>query len=258
MPLFSVVVPAYNSRSTIGAAVESVLENEVSLEVLVIDDGSPDPVVSADLPSGPVRLLPLAVNGGTARARNHGILSAKGDWVAFLDADDTYEARRLDSARSFLAERDVDGLATDTVVVSSDGSSRLTGPTPNEEGLLHLRTSLVCASLILSRSLFTRIGLFDPHWQIQEDADFWLRMILLGSRLAHLPRPAYVYHLNDAGKTQGRDPLLGLHEFRNIHLANALRPGVRSLDRAILLGRALKWEQRAVPFHLDRLRRRTS
>jgi glycosyltransferase involved in cell wall biosynthesis len=253
-PLFSVVVPAYNSRATIAAAVESVLQNEASLEVLVIDDGSADPVVPEDLPPGPVRLLPLAANGGTARARNHGITSAEGQWIAFLDADDTWEPQRLDAAKSFLAGRRVDGLVTDTVLVSPNGSSRLTRPTPNDEGLMHLRTGVVCASLVVSASLFERVGLFDPRWHIHEDADLWLRMILTGARIAYLPRPAYEYRLNDEGKTRGRDRLLGLHEFRNIILANAARPGVRVRDRAILLVRALKWERQAIPYHLDRLR----
>jgi glycosyltransferase involved in cell wall biosynthesis len=253
--LFSVVIPAFNSRATIGAAVESVLQNEASLEVLVIDDGSADPVVPEDVPRGPVRLLPLAANGGTARARNHGITSAEGQWIAFLDADDTWEPQRLDAAQSFLADREVDGLVTDTVIMSSDGSSKVASPTANDEGLMHLRTGIVCSSLILSASLFKRVGLFDPRWHIQEDADFWLRIILSGSRIAYLPRPAYVYRLNDEGKTLGLDPVLGLHEFRNINLANALRPGLRARDRAILFIRALKWERQAVPYHLGRLRR---
>jgi glycosyltransferase involved in cell wall biosynthesis len=254
-PLFSVVIPAYDSRATISASVESALQNETSIEVLVIDDGSPNPIVSEDLPPGPVRLLPLRSNGGTARARNHGIMSAEGQWIAFLDADDTYEPQRLDAAEAFLAERDVDGLVTDTVIVSADGSSRVASPSPNEEGLMHLRTSCIFGAHILSRSVFERFGLFDSHWRIQEDADLWLRMTLGGARIAHLSRPAYVYRLNDEGKTLGRDPVVGLHETRNIHLANAIRPGIRTRDRALLLARAAKWERGALPYHLGRLRR---
>ena len=254
-PLFSVVIPAYNARDTIPAAVDSVLQNDASHEVLVVDDGSRDPVASDDLPPGPVRVVRLPTNGGTAHARNHGITAAKGRWIAFLDADDTWEPHRLDAARSCLAERNVAGLVTDTIVVSSDGSSRVASPTPNADGLMHLRTGLVCGALILSAPLFERVGLFDPRWRIQEDVDLWLRIILSGTRIAYLPRPAYVYRLNDEGKTLGRDPVLGLHEFRDIHVANALRRGVRARDRAILLVRAIKWERAAVPYHLARLRR---
>ncbi len=253
-PLFSVVIPAYNSRATIGDAVASVLQNEVPFEVLVIDDGSKDPVQEGDLPVGPARLLALSKNGGTARARNHGILGARGRWIAFLDADDTYEPGRLDEIYSFLSTHPLDGVATDTLIIATDGSVRTSAPTPNREGLLHLRTSCIFGSHVLSRELFERIGLFDPHWQIQEDADLWLRMILSGARIGYLPRPAYVYKLNDDGKTLGRRPVIGLHEFRNIHLANALRPGVRLIDRAILLARAAKWERRALPHHVANIR----
>jgi GT2 family glycosyltransferase len=154
-----------------------------------------------------------------------------------------------------LVDRDVDGLVTDTLIVSLDGSSRVANPSPNADGLMHLRTSVICSALVLSAQLFERVGLFDPHWRILEDADLWTRLVLSDARIAYLPRPAYVYNLNDQGKTLGRDPLLGLHEFRNINMANAFRPGVHMRDRLILLVRALKWERRAVPHHLKRLRR---
>jgi glycosyltransferase involved in cell wall biosynthesis len=254
-PVCSVVIPAFEARATIGPAVESVLENESALEVLVVDDGSNDPITNNDVPTERVRLLRLPVNGGTARARNHAILHARGSWIAFLDADDTYEPNRIDALMSFLASRDLDGVATDTIVVEANGTSRTTGPTPNGEGLLHLRTSCVFGSHILARSLFEKVGLFDPHWRIQEDADLWLRMILSGARIGYQPGPAYIYKLNEQGKTLGRSAIKGLHEFRNIHLANALRPGRTLRDRLILLARAGKWEGRALPHHVAALKR---
>ena len=55
-PLFSVIVPAYKAR-TIRETVASVLDPTVSMEVLVVDDGSPDPILPRDLPEGPIRLI---------------------------------------------------------------------------------------------------------------------------------------------------------------------------------------------------------
>ena len=246
-PLFSVVIPAYNARASIADAIESCLTNRVPIEVLVVEDGSPDPIHETDLPRGPVCLFTRARNGGTARARNRAILAARGRWIAFLDADDAYEPGRLDAAAEELSHRSgLDGLVTDAVIISPDGSSRVSRPTVNSDGLLHLRTSAIGAAHILSRFLFESIGLFDPHWRVNEDSDLWLRMILSGARIGYLPRPAYLYRLHQGAKTSRLDAVEGLHEFRDIHFVNAIRPRVPLKARGILLARALKWEREAL------------
>src|SRR3954453_22339742 len=146
-PPFSVVIPAFNARKTIRSAVESIFQNDVLTEVVIVDDASDDPVRADDLPAGDVRLISRETNGGTSRARNRGILNARGRWIAFLDADDAYEPGRLYETTAFLESRpDVDGLITDALLVSSDGSSRIAAPNPNSEGLMHLRTGCIFAA----------------------------------------------------------------------------------------------------------------
>jgi len=255
-PLFTVVIPAYESHATIGRAVRSALENQTPLEVVVVDDGSSRPLGWGDLPHGPVRLIRMSRNSGTAIARNTGIRNARGRFIAFLDADDEYEPERLDRLRNSVEETALDGVVTDTLVLSTDGSSRVASSTPNSEGMMHLRTSCVFGAHVLDRSVFDRLGYFDPRWRIQEDADMWLRLILSGACIRYVPRPRYIYRLNDAGKTLGKRAVVGLHEFRNIHLVNAFRPGVSMKNRALLIGRAGKWERRALPHHIEEATRR--
>jgi len=253
-PVFSVVVPAYNARSTIGSTVESVLQNDVPLEVLVVDDGSADPIQAEDCPHGPVQLIRRETNGGSARARNRGILAARGHWIAFLDADDEYEPGRLDAADRFLASTPrLDGLITDTVLLWPDGSSEVAAPRPNEEGLLHLRTGYVAGAIVLSRDVFEDVGLYDPHWQLQEDEDFCLRVLLSGARIGYIPRPAYVYRINLSGRTQGADPIKRCNYSRDVHLSNAVRPAIPLTTRGLLLARALKWERQALPHRLNKV-----
>ena len=86
-------MPSWNAASTIERAVESVLEErDIPLECVVIDDGSTDgtaDVVQAIAGRDPrVVLIRLPANGGVSNARNLGLAAARGEWLAFVDADD--------------------------------------------------------------------------------------------------------------------------------------------------------------------------
>ena len=93
----STIIPAYNAAKTIGRAVECVLAQTYHpAEILVIDDGSPDELAMALVPyQHRIRLIQKS-NGGAASARNVGIDNARGDLIAFLDADDYWEPRKLE------------------------------------------------------------------------------------------------------------------------------------------------------------------
>src|SRR4051794_3496133 len=96
----SVVIPLYNSATTLPRAVSSVLHQTVDhTEVLIVDDGSEDgslsvacSIASAD---ARVRVIPLPANKGKPHAMNRAISEARGKWIGVLDADDWYEPNRL-------------------------------------------------------------------------------------------------------------------------------------------------------------------
>src|SRR5262249_29352596 len=95
----SVVIPYYRASRTIRRAVGSVLRQTTAPhELLVVDDGSPDgdELAAALLPFGAAATLLRKTNGGAADARNYGIDHAHYEWVAFLDADDYWEADKLE------------------------------------------------------------------------------------------------------------------------------------------------------------------
>ncbi|MDE6433917.1 MAG: glycosyltransferase [Lachnospiraceae bacterium] len=94
----SVVMPAYNCEKYIKTAIESVLAQSVSLELLVIDDHSVDKTVEciqAFLDDGRVKYVQNERNLGVAKSRNKGIEMAKGKYIAFLDADDYWMEDKL-------------------------------------------------------------------------------------------------------------------------------------------------------------------
>ena len=93
-PLVSVIMPVYNGEKYIRKAVESVYEQGVSLELLVIDDGSTDhteEVLSAYEGREDFRYIKNEQNMGAAGSRNRGVGLAQGTYIAFLDADDWWE-----------------------------------------------------------------------------------------------------------------------------------------------------------------------
>src|SRR5215203_336114 len=97
-PTVSVLIPAYNVAGYLDKSVSSALDQEVDVEVIVVDDGSTDstPQAIRRLEADPrVRGFRLPVNGGPSAARNKALDEARGEWIAFLDADDWFAPGRL-------------------------------------------------------------------------------------------------------------------------------------------------------------------
>jgi glycosyltransferase involved in cell wall biosynthesis len=92
----SVIIPTYNRAAQVPVAVRSVLEQtSPPHEVIVIDDGSTDATGDALAPfMDRIRYIRIG-NGGVSAARNRGIHEATGNWIAFLDSDDTWRAEKL-------------------------------------------------------------------------------------------------------------------------------------------------------------------
>src|SRR5947209_192198 len=95
-PKVSTVIPAYNASGTILRAIESVLaQTRPPDEILVIDDGSTEDLSLTLEPFRACVTLIRKPNGGAASARNLGLDLSRGDYIAFLDADDYWEPRKL-------------------------------------------------------------------------------------------------------------------------------------------------------------------
>lgn len=109
--MISVVIPAFNAEETIERALDSVLgQSHRDLEVIVVDDGSSDGTAEiVDFfarRDSRVQLI-RNVHGGPGAARNAGIEAARGEWVAFLDADDEYASRAFEAALERVGTQDV-------------------------------------------------------------------------------------------------------------------------------------------------------
>ena len=112
IPTITAIIPLYNGRDFIQAAIESVLAQTLPpTEVVIVDDGSTDQgmeIVERIARSHPLKLLRKA-NGGQSSARNHGAANSGGDLIALLDQDDIWYPNHLrELVEPFLERRSVD------------------------------------------------------------------------------------------------------------------------------------------------------
>ena len=90
-PLISVIMPAYNALPYIDQAIRSVLDQDYpNIELIVVDDGSRDGTPELAEQFGDRVKVLRQKNAGPAAARNKGIAASRGDFIAFLDADDVW------------------------------------------------------------------------------------------------------------------------------------------------------------------------
>jgi glycosyltransferase involved in cell wall biosynthesis len=182
MPGVSVVIPAYNAESTIAETLGSVFDQTYrDFEVLVIDDGSVDATARVAASYDPhVRVISVA-NGGVSRARNRGIAEATADLIAFLDADDLWEADKLERQVAALENSRHAGLCV-TGAVRIDGEGQILERMPLHASDDVCRTLLLnamavgCLSSGMARAeLLNELGGFDARFSQCADWDLWLR-----------------------------------------------------------------------------------
>lgn len=189
-PTISVVVPLYNKAAYVEEALRSVLAQQMpALEVLVIDDGSTDdgPAYVRALADARVQLV-TQPNAGVSAARNHGIALARGDLVAFLDADDRYQPGYLAAIVALVRQFPQAGmLCTGYQRVDPQGRRQtclhpqLAADTSALIADFHgdwSHAAFACADTIaVRRSLLRRLSPAFPVGEcLGEDQDLWLRL----------------------------------------------------------------------------------
>lgn len=212
-PRVSVIVPVYNGAATIAGTVRSILAQTFrDFEVLVIDDGSTDGsgaiarAVAADLGAGDrLRVLGRA-NGGQAIARNQGMAAARGDYFAFIDADDWWTPDKLAAQVAALDAHPAAGLAYSwTVLVNGDRQplgGRVEAPFSGAVHGLLLVTDFISSGSnpLVRRGAIARVGGFDPALVPSEDWDLWLR-IAAEFEVICVPEPHILYRQRPASSS---------------------------------------------------------
>jgi glycosyltransferase involved in cell wall biosynthesis len=186
-PLVSVIIPAYNAQDFIAGAIQSVLQQTFQdFEIVVVDDGSTDGTVDALAPFRDRVRYYRQPNAGPSAARNRGIASSTGKYIAFQDADDLWLPDKLAKQVDYLEHH------TDCVLVYTDFTwnpvtkqSRLQHFEPRQAGkwFLHLlqQNFIATPTVVIRRETLDNQELFNPWLRGAEDLDLWLRLARVGS-----------------------------------------------------------------------------
>ena len=178
----SVVIPTHNRCHTLARALDSVIAQSVQpLEVIVIDDGSTDetgPLLKSHYPQ--VKVFRQS-NHGVSHARNRGIETAQGDWIAFLDSDDAWYPGKLEAQLRELERNPATRLChTDEHWIRNGKRINQRFRHAKRGGRIFQHCLPLCAispsASLIHQSVFADIGYFDEDLPACEDYDFWLRL----------------------------------------------------------------------------------
>lgn len=192
--LVSVIIPAYNAEAYIKNSVDCVnAQTYRPLQVVVVDDGSTDRTGAVVQGIDGVTCI-RQENGGPSKARNTGIRNAKGEFVAFLDADDTWIPGKLEMQMKLFHEHpELDLVFSDAEITRRKPKERtftVFGEKKLGKAAFHsewqvpdaleriLRDNFITTSSVVARKPLFAHAEFNPHRRFAEDWELWLQLTL--------------------------------------------------------------------------------
>jgi glycosyltransferase involved in cell wall biosynthesis len=202
MPLFSVIIPAYNRAGIIVRAIQSVLAQTcIDYELIVVDDGSTDntvEVLRSWIEHNNLRYI-YQENRGVCAARNAGASIATGRYLTFLDSDDQVKSNWLEDFKSLISTSDCDILFCSTEVIRPNGEIkkiscldpyRMNG---KDKGIA------LAGSWAMKARVFIEIGGYDESIRYGENTELKIRWNNHGLSQEFLDRCNLIYHESISG-----------------------------------------------------------
>ncbi len=240
----SVIIPCYNQGEYLKEAIDGVLaESRPTREVIVVNDGSVDQTAETAAAYGDRIVYVEQENRGASAARNIGMRMARGEYIAFLDADDVSVPSRISIQAAYLDRHPEVGLVCSEVML-------LTGPgrlrrrprfrrrprTPGDFRLKPLDWNPVPSTVMIRKSCVEEVGYFDET--LRQGAEDWLYHIRLSRwfKAAYIDEPLVYYRTHNVSATSFSDKIgTGLRQALLILMKDPAFPGLPSLFRAELL-----------------------
>ena len=209
-PLVSIIIPTFNHANYLSKALQSVLhQTYTNWEAIVIDNHSTDDTskVIARFNDQRIKYLKIQNYGVIAKSRNIGIKSAKGDWVAFLDSDDSWTSDKLNICIENINSR-IDLIYHDLGVTSKgqiffkgklNQSRQLKKPVLID--LLVNGNVISNSSVIVRKKVLKKIGLIEENKDLiaAEDYNTWLKISKFTDQFLYIPKKLGYYHIHHEG-----------------------------------------------------------
>ena len=211
-PTFSVVIPAYNAAATLRSTVESVLgQTFADFEVFIVDDGSTDETVREALriAASDARIRVVSKpNEGVSSARNFGAELAKGQRLAFLDADDQWAPDKLERHHAAHEADPMLDASFAQVEFCQDQAGPLEGGRTSSsvpQGYLDIADVVIenpvctASNFVIDREVFEEIGGFCTRMRYAEDQEILALLLSEGGTLRGINAPLVRYRLSEGG-----------------------------------------------------------
>lgn len=226
MTRITVIIPTCDRPADyLRSAIESVLAQSLPAgEIIVVDNGTRN-VDPTELPEG-VTLHRLPPKVGPSKARNFGAAMAQGEYLAFLDDDDTWDPTFLQNCWNCLAQEQAECVYG--TILEVKGGELMIKFSPKSadltlEQLLCENPGASGQNILIRKSTFFAIGGFDQDLSISEDRDFAIRMVLAGVRIACCPSAFAIVTAHDKPRLSSmpaKKMLLFLRYHRNLSISS--------------------------------------
>ena len=223
-PCISVIIPTYDRYWILKEAIDSVLSQKFSdFEIIVVDDGSTDATNELLSTYGDQITTISQQNKGVSSARNAGVSFARGDYIAFLDSDDMWLPEKLACQHDFFQSHPEAFICqTDEIWIRNGVRVNPKNRHKKPSGMIFEPSLQLClvspSAVMIKKSLFDSVGLFNESFPACEDYDLWLRIGLY--------YPIYLIDRQLVVKRGGHDDQLsrnpGLDRYRILSIVNIL------------------------------------
>jgi len=242
MPYYSVVIPTYQHQDLLEQAVGSVLaQTYQDFEIIVVDDGSPDPIKLQIPGEKRIRIIRHEVNRGVSAARNTGIRASNGVFLAWLDSDDLWLPDKLLTQFHYFQDHpDCEACVSGLQYVSKSGSYYLI-PRKACLDLCEVVGRNVFgpgSTLAVRRVCYDRVGYYDESISLAEDVDWLIRFVQI-FKLGTIPEPLAVvrYTAEPLARKTEISNLKFIEKHRNLILSLGVSYGTRIIgEKYIYIG----------------------
>ena len=238
VPIVSAIIPTFDRWPMVKEAVESVLRQSCrDFELIVVDDGSADGTASKLTGSGFDLRLIYQTRKGVSAARNLGVQSARGKYVAFLDSDDLWQPRKLEIQLAYMEQHPEIAICQTEEMWLRNGvrvNAKVKHRKPS--GDIFARSLELClvspSAVMIRKDFFETMGGFDEDLPLCEDYDLWLR-IAVQHPVPLIPSPLVIKrggHADQLSRSRW-----GMDRYRVIALQKLLRAGLDGEKRLAVI-----------------------
>jgi glycosyltransferase involved in cell wall biosynthesis len=213
VPLVSIIIPVFNSERFLAQTLENALSQTwKNKEIVIVDDGSTDNsiAVAKSFKNGNIKIISVQ-NGGAARARNIGFANSKGEFIQYLDADDLMIPNKIElQIERLLAVSDPFSCVSSGTWQRFSGTPQnlVGGPGPGPQAeydmsplewlLLRPYNLMTVHAWLTPRKLIEEAGLWNEAMTLDDDGEFFIRVVAKSHRVLACPR-ALTFYRTDAG-----------------------------------------------------------